>query len=169
MANSGDPTVENRDIGPPGDENVLGVETASASNDLSDDEWWSASEGTSEPQTVTSTSLKRKSSGEDRGSTKKRQVTGVAQKPSEGMLQYDTTRYRLYDPQANIVGKQYIGAHASFRGYDDHMLFILPEVDISDVPTSGVRLDDNTVALAIENAAEKPDTRIGRPSSTWQA
>ena len=106
-------------------------------------------EGTPEPKAKPSTSMKRPSSGVDGGSTKKRQVTGIAQKPSKAMVQYDTSKYPLYNPQIKIVGEHNSGAHTSFKQYDDHTLFVLPAVDIEDVPTRGVRLDDNTVALVI--------------------
>ena len=97
----------------------------------------------------TAKSMKRASSGGDVRPTKKRHVTGTAKKPSIGMIQYDTSKYPLYDPQTKEVGENIVGAHTSFKQYDDHTLFVLPGVDVKDVPTRGVRLDDNTVASLV--------------------
>ena len=99
--------------------------------------------------------MKRASSGGDGRPTKKRQVTGTAKKPSQAMIQYDTSKYPSYDPQTKEVGEHIVGAHTSFKQYGKHTLFVLPGVYFKDVPTRGVRLDDNTVALVIEKCSKK--------------
>ena len=111
--------------------------------------------GTSESEEDMSKSMKRASSSGNGRPTQKRQVTGTAKKPSNGMLQYDTSKYPLYDPQTKEVGEHIVGAHTSFKQYDNHTLFVLPGVDVEDVPTRGVRLDDNTVALVIGKCSKK--------------
>ena len=114
-----------------------------------------STEETPEIEEDTARSMKCASSGGDVRAPKKRQVTGTAKKPSIGMSQYGTSKYALYDPQTKEVGEHIVGAHTSFKQYDDHTLFVLPGVDVKDLPTRGVRLDDNTVALVIGKYSRK--------------
>ena len=65
-------------------------------------------------------------------------------------MKYKTSKYPLYDPRTKKVGRYNYTAHTSFKQYDDYKLFIIPTLDASTVPR-GVRLDDNTAALVIEN------------------
>lgn len=52
-----------------------------------------------------------------------------------------------------ILSRQTYGAHTTFADYDEYTLFMLPAVqDIEQIPTRGVRLDDQHIAIVLESS-----------------
>ena len=82
----------------------------------------------------------------------KRQVTGVAEPPSQHFLQYNTEKYARYDPAKNNIGNHVTRAHSKPSQYDSYSLFFMDHTitSVNQVPKSGVRLDDMTVAFVSE-------------------
>lgn len=86
----------------------------------------------------------------------KKEVTGVPTQPTGAMLQYNTASYTLYDPKLENVGTSTHAPFASFASYNDYTLYMNPNVtDVSEIPTSGLRLDDMTVAFVVKECGNK--------------
>ena len=81
-------------------------------------------------------------------SSKKRQVTGVAEPPTAWYLTYSTEKYPIYDAKKKNVGTPVTHSHVKFSDYDGYSLFINHTItSVDQIPKAGVRLDDLTVAF----------------------
>ena len=80
----------------------------------------------------------------------RRQGIGHPRLPSQHLRLYDTSRYILYDPEKGNVGPRVTQKFRTFAQYDEFTLFMNPAIEtFDDIPTSGVRLDDMTVAFVM--------------------
>ena len=88
--------------------------------------------------------------------TKKQQATEVPKDPTEATLRYDTAHYTLYDPILKNTGPPNNEKFRSYAQYDRFTLYMNPDVkNLDDVPCKGVRLDDLTAALVLDNFSRK--------------
>ena len=86
-------------------------------------------------------------------SKKRRGTVKEPRKPGRIYRRYNTNFYVQFDPQKQNVGTPVTAPFKSFSHYDNYTLFVSPLLRRQDfkkmVPTSGVRLDDRTMALAL--------------------
>ena len=70
---------------------------------------------------------------------------------------YSTSHYTLYDPKKGNVGPRASEPFLKYAQYDKYTLYMNPAVKrVEDIPTSGVRLDDMTIAFVLTLCT--PDT-----------
>ena len=92
----------------------------------------------------------------------KKEVKNPARKPTAHLLTYATNHYTRFlreswtsSSPSNLGVEPVRGPFVSYSKYDNYQLFIEPQLtDLDTIPTSGVRLDDNTLAkvLAVKKA-----------------
>ena len=88
--------------------------------------------------------------------SKRRKDIGQPRYPPHRFRRYDTSHYTLYDPEVGNVGPRVNGKFRKFAQYDEYTLFMNPAIErLEDIPTSGVRLDDMTVAFVMELCTKK--------------
>ena len=87
---------------------------------------------------------------------KSRVVKGVARQPPDHYAQYDTDHYTVYDPKTGNVGTTVSGKFTSYAQYDQYTLYVNFGVTEADaIPSKGVRLDDLTAALVLNQCGPK--------------
>ena len=91
--------------------------------------------------------------------SKRRLTIKQPRKPTTTLLQYQTTSYTQYDPSKNNAAPAVTEKFKSFSQFDDYTLVIDPTITKQNfaekVPTSGVRLDDRTAAIALLTMTNK--------------
>ena len=85
--------------------------------------------------------------------SKKRRTIKPPRTPTTILAQFKTAHYALYNPALNNTAPKVSGKFIKFSAYDSYTLFVDDSVTLetfkAKVPTSGVRLDDRTAALAL--------------------
>lgn len=83
-------------------------------------------------------------------------MVGQPRDPPAYLLQYGTDHYVLYNPQIGNTGPPVNEKFRSFGQYDQYTLYMNPVVERAEnIPSSGVRLDDMTVAFVLVNCGQK--------------
>ncbi|KAL8865747.1 MAG: hypothetical protein Q9174_006719, partial [Haloplaca sp. 1 TL-2023] len=69
-------------------------------------------------------------------------IIKTPREPNEALKRYATSLYTRYDPNRNNIGPLAGKFTGTFRIYDAYTLVTDPTMDIGNLPTSGVRIDD---------------------------
>ncbi|KAL8922597.1 MAG: hypothetical protein Q9208_005101 [Pyrenodesmia sp. 3 TL-2023] len=90
---------------------------------------------------------------------KKGKPVGEPRVPGKRYELYDTAYYTAYDPHQHSqivkdIPVALLTSSLNYKIYDDYLLFTNPTItkhQINTIPKTGVRLDDRTAALVLEN------------------